>query len=306
MEITNKVNVTESQVNELEMHSLVNIISVINSQIQIIQYETGYEELFDPLIDELMALADACKAKNVDQFNIQTVTQFKRDLFAKLEQPDENLSSGKRESKTAIYKSIFKEIFRVFEARVEEFITRWENPGKWEAHDIRSFKKDFNNFFYAMEKNSKGRYRIIFNIAEQEEKDYLVQFAVNSDYENTIYIPIILKDVIRDLIANARKYTPPGGEINIGLSQKEGMFRFVVEDSGYGIPQDEIERIVEYGYRATNIKDKVKTMGGGFGLTKAYYVTKKFNGRFWIESEINQGTKISIEIPVPDHVISAF
>ena len=306
MEITNKVNVTESQVNELEMHSLINIISVINSHIQIIQYETGYEVLFEPLIDDLMALADACREKNIDQFNNQTVAQFKRDLFAKLDQLEENVNSGNLKSEETTYKSIFNEIFRVLNARVEEFITRWENPGKWEAHDIVAFKKDFNSFFYTMEKNSKGRYRIIFNIAEQEEKDYLVQFAINSDCENTIYIPIVLKDVIRDLIANARKYTPPGGEINIGLSQKEGMFRFVVEDSGYGIPKDEIERIVEYGYRATNIKDKVKTMGGGFGLTKAYYVTKKFGGRFWIESELNKGTKISIEIPVPDRVISAF
>lgn len=40
-------------------------------------------------------------------------------------------------------------------------------------------------------------------------------------------------------------------------------------------------------------------MGGGFGLTKAFLVTKQFGGRFWIRSEIGAGTRIRIEIPRP-------
>ncbi len=113
-------------------------------------------------------------------------------------------------------------------------------------------------------------------------------------------MPILLKDVIRDLIANARKYTPPGGTITIGISQKKERIRFVVEDNGFGIPEDEISEIVKFGYRGSNIKEMVRTMGGGFGLTKAWYVTDKFNGRMWIESKIDRGTKVIIDLPIPD------
>jgi signal transduction histidine kinase len=40
-------------------------------------------------------------------------------------------------------------------------------------------------------------------------------------------------------------------------------------------------------------------MGGGFGLTKAFMVTKRFGGRFWIASELGRGTRIRIVIPLP-------
>lgn len=46
-------------------------------------------------------------------------------------------------------------------------------------------------------------------------------------------------------------------------------------------------------------------MGGGFGLTKAFHTTQKFGGRFWIESKIDLGTKISLEIPIPDRILES-
>ncbi|MDZ7808269.1 MAG: ATP-binding protein [Gracilimonas sp.] len=162
---------------------------------------------------------------------------------------------------------------------------------------------DFKELFYAMEKNSQGRYKIIYNIAEQEEKDYLVNFAINSEGKETIYMPLILKDVIRDLIANARKYTPPGGDITIGISQKDGVFKFVVEDTGYGIPTNEIEQVVDYGYRASNVKDKVRTMGGGFGLTKAHHMSSiSCEGEYVDRLDVGEGTKIILEIPMPENL----
>jgi signal transduction histidine kinase len=154
-----------------------------------------------------------------------------------------------------------------------------------------------------MQKNSRGRYKIIYNIAEQEKRDYLVNFAIDSELNGTIFMPLILKDVIRDLVANARKYTPPGEGITVGISQKKEVLRFVIEDSGIGIPEDEIEKVIDYGYRASNVRDKVRTMGGGFGLTKAYHVVQQYNGEMWIESELGEGTKIRVEIPIPENAI---
>jgi len=43
----------------------------------------------------------------------------------------------------------------------------------------------------------------------------------------------------------------------------------------------------------------VRTMGAGFGLTKAYYVTKQFGGRMWIASRLGVGTRITLIIPRP-------
>ena len=74
----------------------------------------------------------------------------------------------------------------------------------------------------------------------------------------------------------------------------------MVEDSGVGIPEKELSQVVEFGHRARNILSR-PTRGGGFGLTKAYYVTRKFGGRMWIESSTTTptGTRVEIRIPVP-------
>ncbi len=304
MEITDHLSVNEEQINNLESHSVINILSVISSQLQLIQMECSDDELLDPVIDQTLSIADACRRKDLSVFNHHRIREFKGVLYKALEELKANQPLLKDGTDLDLYRSIFDEIFNVFEARLDEIILRWERPDEWESFSAKTFKNDFKQFFITLEKNSKGRYRIIDNIAEQKEKDYLIQIAINSHRNNLIHMPILLKDVIRDLIANARKYTLPGGEINIGISQKNGSFRFVIEDNGLGIPGDEIPRVIEYGYRARNVKDHIRTMGGGFGLTKAFYITTKFGGRMWIDSEIDRGTKITIEIPVPDSLFN--
>lgn len=45
-------------------------------------------------------------------------------------------------------------------------------------------------------------------------------------------------------------------------------------------------------------------MGGGFGLTKAFFVTKRFQGRMWIRSAAGAGTRITIDLPMPSTVVA--
>lgn len=304
MKITENLTATEEEIEQLELHSVVNIISVICGQLQLIQIESEYPDLLDPAISRASEFINAGRVKDKAIFNVGKLREFKQQISEalndlKTKQPILNDGSDIDE-----FSSIFENVFDVFEVRLKEIVQRWENPNAWVAMHVENFMDDFKEFFYAMEKNSKGRYKIIFNIAEQDEKDYLVNFAVNSDSKQVIYMPLILKDVVRDLIANARKYTLPGGEITIGITQKNGTFKFVVEDNGYGIPKDEIEKVVDYGYRASNIKERVRTMGGGYGLTKAYHVVKELNGDIWIDSDEGKGTKIRIEIPIPKNIDS--
>jgi signal transduction histidine kinase len=111
-----------------------------------------------------------------------------------------------------------------------------------------------------------------------------------------IWMPLRLKDVLRDLLANARKYTKPGGRVALALHQDEARILCVIEDSGYGIPEDELEKVAEFGYRASNVRD-YPTMGGGFGLTKAVWLILSWGGRFHIASGLGEGTRIHIELP---------
>ena len=62
--------------------------------------------------------------------------------------------------------------------------------------------------------------------------------------------------------------------------------------------------MVQFGQRASNVGE-VRTMGGGFGLTKAFLVTKQFGGRFWLASQLEVGTRVRIQIPRPSETQSA-
>ena len=123
-----------------------------------------------------------------------------------------------------------------------------------------------------------------------------LEIEVKGLINGSIYLPSLLNDSFRDLTANARKYTLPGGHIVSKLIEHENKLILTVADNGRGIPESEIPRVVEYGYRASNTSEG-ETKGGGFGLTKAYYACKRFSGKMWIESEVGVGTTVTMELP---------
>jgi signal transduction histidine kinase len=291
--------ITSEEYNTLDMHSFLNILNIINMQIGLVKVDIKNGSPLDSILSETGLLADKIRSKNRSAFRTEKIQQFQNRVWEALDQIElsnrtkpNNLLNETRE--------ILGEVFRVMEIRAEEYNKRLEEPGRWENFSVDEFKSDFKKFFHAIEKNSKGKYRIIHNIAKQEHNDYLVQFSVESEEEGLIRMPLIFKDVIRDLIANARKYTDPGGQIDIGIIYSRDKLKFVVKDNGMGIPENEISKVFEYGYRATNARHK-KTMGGGFGLTKALYVTRKFDGEIRIHSEEGNGTKVEIDLPVPQN-----
>lgn len=300
MEIVKNIEVDSDLEFELEMHSILNVLSVILGTLQIMQDEAQDKLGLDSVIYKLFDISEILKSGRRNDFELETMLSVEQDLFEKLNLIE---TTNPEFASTTIFKDhqeTLRKIVDVLKIRLSEILVRLKNPDSWESFDIDEFKDDFLSFFHALEQNSRGRYRIIYNLAEQEEKDYLVDFEISSDTNNNIFMPLLFKDVIRDLIANARKYTPPGGNILIGIAMKNRILKFVVEDNGYGIPDDEIEHVVDYGFRGSNIKNTIRTMGGGFGLTKAYYVTKKLNGRMFIDSKLLRGTTIRIELPVPE------
>lgn len=165
-----------------------------------------------------------------------------------------------------------------------------------------ALKNNFAGFLEAIEKNSHGSWRIVQTVEEQGMSDYLIQIEIDSDHGEVLTMPVIFQDVMRDLLANAHKYTPHGGRIRMRLHATAKELHLTVQDNGIGIPRDSIQQVVLFGMRASNAVGWV-TRGGGFGLTKAYYVTRRYRGRMWIDSatreEGGHGTTIEIRIPTP-------
>jgi two-component system phosphate regulon sensor histidine kinase PhoR len=108
-----------------------------------------------------------------------------------------------------------------------------------------------------------------------------------------------IEQVLVNLIHNAVKFTPPGGDICLiadivpaPSSQREGeagegCVRFAVRDSGIGIPSDDVPRIFERFYRV----DKSRAGGGtGLGLSISRHLVESHGGRIWAESREEEGS----------------
>ena len=100
-----------------------------------------------------------------------------------------------------------------------------------------------------------------------------------------------------NLLVNAIKYTDEYGKIEILTYEQEGYLFISVRDNGIGISKKDQERIFERFYRVD--KARTRIMGGtGLGLAISSEIVKAHNGQIEVNSKVNQGTTITIKIPL--------
>lgn len=109
-----------------------------------------------------------------------------------------------------------------------------------------------------------------------------------------------IDQVLDNLVSNALKYTPEGGNIRIEARRSgEGMLSISVQDTGIGIPKKDLDRIFERFYRVD--KARSRNMGGtGLGLSIAREIVKAHGGLIFLESEYGKGTCTTFTLPMPD------
>lgn len=102
--------------------------------------------------------------------------------------------------------------------------------------------------------------------------------------------------VLYNIISNALKYSPEGGQITFSILQTEDKITVSVEDQGMGIPKESIDKIFNRFYRVD--KARSRKMGGtGLGLAIAMEIVEAHGGEIWAESQEGKGTKISFSLP---------
>ena len=105
-----------------------------------------------------------------------------------------------------------------------------------------------------------------------------------------------LNQMVDNLIGNAVKYTPDGGEITVTLIQEENQLIMNVTDSGPGIPLEEQGRIFEKFYRASNAPEDVS--GTGLGLAIVKNIVDNHHGRIWVNSKPGEGAAFTVVLPI--------
>jgi two-component system phosphate regulon sensor histidine kinase PhoR len=154
---------------------------------------------------------------------------------------------------------------------------------------------------------------VIADLAPQfEQRDHTVQLDLLATLPPVLLDPDLMRRVLTNLLDNAIKYTPPGGQIRVVAGWYTGdgaqgggsaaasrrYVEIVVSDSGRGIPAQDLPHIFERFYRGAEARSGSET-GAGLGLAIVKCaIESQHAGRIWAESQEGQGTTIHIALPV--------
>lgn len=103
--------------------------------------------------------------------------------------------------------------------------------------------------------------------------------------------------VLRNLLANAIKYSPDGGEVLVSATESSKMVIISVRDHGVGIPEECLQSIFDRGFRV-NLSRCNKTRGSGLGLAMAKCIVEGHNGKIYVESLQGKGSTFHISLPI--------
>jgi signal transduction histidine kinase len=102
--------------------------------------------------------------------------------------------------------------------------------------------------------------------------------------------------LVRNLIDNAVRYTPPGGTVDIEVDANDGEVTLSVRDTGVGIPARDLPRVFERFYRVDRARSR-GTGGTGLGLSIVRHVAENHGGSVEVSSELGTGSTFTVRLP---------
>jgi two-component system phosphate regulon sensor histidine kinase PhoR len=113
---------------------------------------------------------------------------------------------------------------------------------------------------------------------------------------------LTIEELYSNLLLNALKYTPAGGHVVLTVRNRFNHYVTEISDTGIGIPKEEMSKIFDEFYRASNVPKDTKS-GSGLGLSIVKQIIKNHNGKIWVSSELRKWTKFTFLLPKNPSVI---
>jgi two-component system phosphate regulon sensor histidine kinase PhoR len=106
-----------------------------------------------------------------------------------------------------------------------------------------------------------------------------------------------LDQILFNLIDNAVKFNRPGGSVNVGAEEKDGLVSITIADTGSGIAAVDLPRIFERLYRGDKSRSR-KTEGAGLGLAIVKHLVHAHGGELFVVSELGRGSQFTFTLPI--------
>jgi two-component system, NtrC family, sensor histidine kinase KinB len=127
------------------------------------------------------------------------------------------------------------------------------------------------------------------------DKGLTVVNDVSDDLPEVMADAAQIRHVFANLLANALRFTGPGGSVTIRASREQGRVVFVVEDTGQGIPAEELRHLFEQFYRAPGQDEK---SGVGLGLAIVKEIVSAHGGEVGVDSVVGRGSVFRFTLPL--------
>lgn len=135
-----------------------------------------------------------------------------------------------------------------------------------------------------------------------EEKQITLIKNLPDNYPTLMGDKELLKTAIINLLGNAIKYTPSGGQIKFSLSQADNEIIWEVSDTGYGISGEELPQIFDKFFRSKN-PSILDEKGSGLGLAMTSEIIQLHGGKIEAQSELGNGTRFTIRLPREEYYL---
>ncbi len=243
---------------------------------------TGTKEV-DQLIDSINHLAQSLEKQELLRRQLTAdVAHELRTPLTTVQTHVEAMLEGVWEPTRERLESCYDEM-----SRLSSLVSDLESLAKVESDNLKLNKTETR--LRELTEKTLGSY-------EKELKDKKLNVEVEGNCSSIPADRDRISQVLINLISNAVKYTPHGGEIRITLSDTENSIVFNIQDSGIGIPEEEIPYIFERFYRADKSRNR-NTGGSGIGLAIVKSIVSAHGGTIEVDSKLNEGSNFMLTLP---------
>jgi signal transduction histidine kinase len=129
-----------------------------------------------------------------------------------------------------------------------------------------------------------------------KEKNINISYEIDSSLDEIYGEPVLLGEAIVNILFNATRYTPAGGDVQLKVTDEGKTVLVTVSDTGIGLPKGDEEKIFEEFYRAANARE-IERDSTGLGLSIVRQVVQRHGGQVWARNNESGGSTFSFRIP---------
>jgi len=132
---------------------------------------------------------------------------------------------------------------------------------------------------------------------EHEMDGYRVEITIDGDIPPVFADEDAMSQALHNILDNAAKFSGEEKDINVEVALEQDTVKIVIQDSGVGIPENELKKIFEKFYRGKQASSVAPT-GTGLGLTLVKHIMEAHRGDVVIQSQSGEGSCVSLILPV--------